>query len=230
MIIYIEGNIGSGKSTFVKFLEKYIKENNISADILLEPVDEWMNMTDSQDTNILEYYYQDQNKYAFAFQINALISRVRQIMNFIKNSKQKIHFVERSIFTDKNVFMLANYNTGNITEIEKNIYEEWFDYLRSISNLNPDGFIYMNTNYNTCNERIIQRSRDGESGIPLEYLKSLEEYHVQWLDKEKKVRYINVLNIDSNDDFFKNPEKLQEELKKVFTFTNFLQGQKLNMC
>ena len=57
MLIYIEGNIGTGKTTFLNLLEKYLKrfENiNYDARIVLEPVDEWMETKDSDGQNILE--------------------------------------------------------------------------------------------------------------------------------------------------------------------------------
>ena len=47
MIIYLEGNIGSGKSTLINFLQEYIEEKNIDADVILEPVEEWMKTEDS---------------------------------------------------------------------------------------------------------------------------------------------------------------------------------------
>ena len=56
MIIYLEGNIGSGKSTFIDFLQEYIKKTNWDADVLLEPVQEWEDTKDSTGTNILQHY------------------------------------------------------------------------------------------------------------------------------------------------------------------------------
>ena len=49
-LIYIEGNIGSGKSTFAKNLEtKYLKnflKQNLDAKIIQEPVEEWVKTFD----------------------------------------------------------------------------------------------------------------------------------------------------------------------------------------
>ena len=56
MIIYIEGNIGTGKSTFVELLNNYLKqitEKNVYEPILIqEPVDEWMTTFDADGKNI----------------------------------------------------------------------------------------------------------------------------------------------------------------------------------
>ena len=82
MLIYIEGNIGTGKTTFLNLLDKYLKNfegNNYDARIVLEPVDEWMETKDSDGQNILEKFYSNQNKYSYIFQMNSFISRVKRI-------------------------------------------------------------------------------------------------------------------------------------------------------
>ena len=221
MIIYLEGNIGSGKSTLIQFLQDYILEKGIDADVILEPVEEWQKTQDSQNTNILQHYYQDQKKFGFAFQINALLSRVKKVDEQITNSKKSVHFVERSIFTDKNVFLEANYQTGNITEIEYVIYHQWFDWVLSKFKHHPAGIVYLNTSADICHERINQRNRSGEEGIPIDYLVMLEKYHHQWLQKES---HIPVQYLDTNDNFFEEPDKkdativtIMQMVDKIYT-------------
>ena len=215
MKFFLEGNIGSGKSTFIDFLQTYIDDHNLDADVLLEPVEEWESTQDSSGKNILQHYYQDQVKYGFAFQINALISRVKKIDERIKSSSKKIHFIERSIFTDKNVFLESNYQAGNIAEIEYVIYHQWFNWILDKFDMSPDGFIYLNTTASICSERINVRNRSGEEGIPLSYLETLETYHNQWLEKEENNNKIPVCRIDSNQNFLQHSNLLQEELVKI---------------
>ena len=228
MIIYIEGNIGSGKSTFINILKEYINQNNIDADVLLEPVEEWENTKDSQGKNILQHYYEDQVKYGFAFQINALISRIKKIDDFIKQSKKRIHFIERSIFTDKNVFLESNFKNGNITEIEYVIYNQWFDYMLKNFNMNPKGFVMLDTPAKICSERIKIRNRTGEESIPLEYLEMIECYHQQWLQKEEKYFCNRVLYIDSSKNFYTDQISLNLELTKIFSFVKDIEKQMIN--
>ena len=57
MLIYLEGNIGSGKSTFIDFLKTEITTADWDADVLLEPVLEWESTRDSSGINILQHYY-----------------------------------------------------------------------------------------------------------------------------------------------------------------------------
>ena len=74
IIIAIEGNIGSGKSTMVDLLKKQY-DNKIlfgrKVVFLQEPVKQWENIS-SNGENILEKFYADQEKWAFSFQMMAL--------------------------------------------------------------------------------------------------------------------------------------------------------------
>ena len=58
MLFYIEGNISSGKSTFVRLLTNYMnkfKDNlELNPVLIQEPVDEWMETRDSDGKNILD--------------------------------------------------------------------------------------------------------------------------------------------------------------------------------
>lgn len=229
MIIYIEGNIGSGKSTFINILKEYIKQNRIDADVLLEPVEEWENTKDSQGKNILQHYYENQVKYGFAFQINALISRIKKIDDFVKQSKKKNHFIERSIFTDKNVFLESNFKNGNITEIEYVIYNQWFDFMLNKFDMRPNGFIMLNTSAKLCSDRIKIRNRTGEEGIPLSYLEIIETFHMQWLEHEEKYCGNRVLYIDSSKNFFTDKISLNTELNKVFSFVQDIEKEMINI-
>ena len=69
-IIYIEGNIGSGKSTLVSNLKKHY-EGRSDILFLQEPVHLWENIKDEDGNNMIEKFYSNQEKYSFAFQIMA---------------------------------------------------------------------------------------------------------------------------------------------------------------
>ena len=227
MIIYIEGNIGSGKSTFISELQKYIDKNCKYAEILQEPVDQWVKLKDSKGKNVLEHYYSDSKKYAFAFQMNAFISRVKDIVDYQTRFPNKIIFVERSVYTDKNVFCHMNYLNGNISEMEYMIYNQWFDFYSKHFNLNPEGYVYLKTDYKECLERIKKRDRNGEESIPIEYLKSLEEFHDKWLESEEK-NDIDLMNIDGNINYLKEKDELQKVFASLFNFVKIAKQSRSN--
>ena len=74
-IVSIDGNIGSGKSTFISHLKNNVFAKSPNVIFLPEPVDEWNTIVDIQGNSILSKFYQDQDKYSFSFQMMAYISR-----------------------------------------------------------------------------------------------------------------------------------------------------------
>ena len=119
MKLYIEANIGAGKTTFINKLKKYYS-NNIDIVCIEEPVDEWLQFKDSKNNNILNMFYEDQNRWSYTFQMNAFMTRIESIKKKYKD--QKINFIERSIYTDKNCFALICKENGSINEIEWKLY------------------------------------------------------------------------------------------------------------
>jgi len=172
-IFSIEGNIGSGKSTLLEKLKTVCPDSII---FIPEPVDEWSKIRDSAGVTILENYYKDQTKWAFAFQMMAFITRVKQLRNSPKNVTV---IMERSVFTDRNIFAKMLFDSGKINDIEYAIYLQWFDEL--VGDLIVDGVVYVNTTPEVCEQRIQKRARPGEAPIEFEYLAKCDKYHQDWL-------------------------------------------------
>ena len=182
MFYSIEGNIGSGKSTLIEILKK---QKNIL--FLPEPVDSWNEIKDTSGVTILERYYQDQKRYAFPFQMMAYITRMNLIKNMVA-SPDSIVISERSIYTDREIFAKMLYESGDIGEIEYQIYLKYFEEIKL------DGIIYVQTTPDICLKRIEKRNRKGEETIPLNYLKNCHSFHQNWI----KNTSIPVLFIDGN--------------------------------
>lgn len=194
-IYSIEGNIGSGKSTIIKNLKKALYNLNYKNVIYLpEPVDVWESIKDNSGKNIIERYYENQEEYAFSFQMMAYISRIHQLRTAIKNNQGSIIITERSVLTDKNVFAKMLYDDKKIKEIDYAIYLKWFD--EFIKEIPISGIIYIKTTPETASERVVKRNRKGET-IPLEYLRLCNTYHDNWLLNEK----IPILQMDGSADF-----------------------------
>ena len=129
-IISIEGNIGSGKSTYVKILKEYIDENYPQmAYFLEEPVSTWQNINSEDGKNIIECFYANQEKYSFSFQMLAYISRLALLQEAIQKGYEYI-FTERCVFTDKNVFAKMLFDSGKIDKINYEIYLQFLTQLR----------------------------------------------------------------------------------------------------
>ena len=210
LILSLEGNIGSGKSTFIKKLNGTLEPLlNKKVILLQEPVDIWGTFKDKNGETILEKFYKDQNKYAFSFQMMAYISRLELLNKTIKENPNKIIICERSIWTDKHVFAQMLADDNKIEEINFIIYNKWFDNLSN--NIKLDGVIYLKTSPETCKHRIGIRNRKGED-ISLEYLTRCDNYHNKWLQNVKPIEILDgniVYNTIS-----------QERLKKISKFIN----------
>jgi deoxyadenosine/deoxycytidine kinase len=190
MIITVEGNIGSGKSTILKNLEN-LKNNNIV--FVPEPVSEWLNIK-VDGKNVLELFYENQKENSFWFQILAYITRLRNFLEIVEKNPDKIIICERSIYTDKYVFAKMLHETGNISEIEWITYSYWFDTFKDKTNV--DLILYVNTEPNECYNRINKRSRPEEvNKISHEYLTSCHNKHLEWFNETDA----EIIHIDGHE-------------------------------
>lgn len=215
IILSIEGNIGSGKSTLVKNLENYHKKNSKIC-FLQEPVDIWNTIVDENNDTILTNYYKNQKKYAFPFQMMAYISRLSLLKKALKKDYDVI-VTERSVLTDKMVFAKMLYDDKNIEEIEYSIYLKWFD--EFIEELPKLKIVYVETDPIIAKTRVEKRAREGEN-IPLEYLINCDKYHNDWLYNKELGE---MLIIDGNKDINLHPEFINiwvEDINNFAELTN----------
>lgn len=218
-IVSIEGNIGSGKSTLLENLrEQY--NNNTRIMFLREPVDDWEKIKDNNGNTMLKKFYSDQEKYSFAFQMMAYISRLKILRDTVKEimlnpSEQYIIITERSLYTDKYVFAKMLHDQGNIEDVCYQIYLNWFD--EFAKDFPIDFTVYVNTEPQKCYDRIHLRARDGEEVIPLAYLQDCHNYHEEFLDEHKGIK-TNKLVLDGNVNIYENEETLEDWLKQIDMF------------
>jgi len=189
-IISIEGNIGSGKSTFVKYIRDSISSKNVC--FLDEPVKEWDKIKDEDGITVLENYYINPKAFAFTFQMMAYISRLAYLKRAIESNKYDVIITERTLFTDKNVFCEMLYADGLINKIDYTIYNNWFKEFIDI--IPPIQYVYLKTTPEVSESRVKKRARLGESTISLEYLAKCHDYHESWLNNTH-----NVTIIDANE-------------------------------
>lgn len=214
MIFSIEGNIGSGKSTFCKYLkDHFTKHYNKTQNIIFvdEPVEDWENIKD-KDGNLLEHFYKCPEKYSYCFQMTAYISRLINLKNAIKNSNENdIIIMERCVFSDYNVFAKMLYDSKKINEIEFKSYKMWFNHF--LQDLPTFFYIYIKTDFKNCHDRVLKRSRVGETPITEAYLEMCESYHEDWLSREK-----NILTFDGNKNTSSHSEYLDIMKKQILSF------------
>lgn len=206
----VEGNIGAGKSTFLRLLKEHFNIN-----IIYEPLDEWQMV--GQGENILEKFYQDTNRWAYTFQTYAFLTRIAKQQKLL--TPTCINVVERSVYSDRYCFAKNCFELGVMTALEWELYKKWFEWLVDEYDVLPQGFIYLRTDPEIAFSRLKKRDREEENVVGLSYLTSVHDKHEEWLIKKENIRPslvpIPVLVVNCDEDFENNPvvfAKIKEQI------------------
>jgi deoxyadenosine/deoxycytidine kinase/ribonuclease HI len=221
LIISIDGNIGSGKSTLYSDLQKHYADNEYIC-FVPEPVEEWKSIVDQENTPILTNLYKDTKKFAFRFQMMAYISRLHLLRQKVKENKYSIIISERCVQTDKNVFAQMLFDDNMIEHDEFQIYLNWFD--EFLDDIKLGGIIYVKAEPSICDSRVKIRAREGET-IPLDYLVKCHEYHENWLNNIDTPTLL--INADLDTNIPENKEIRESWLQKI---DNWIQNINTVVC
>ncbi|XP_033328250.1 deoxynucleoside kinase isoform X1 [Megalopta genalis] len=167
--VCIEGNIGSGKTTFLNHFKKF---NNTT--VLQEPVELWR---DVGGTNLLELMYKNPTRYAFLFQSYVQLTML-QLHTHKTPHPYKI--MERSAYSAR-CFIENMKRTKMVQNVEYIVLEDWFDWYTKNVNLETDLIVYLRTSPDIVYRRLKIRARAEENCVPLEYLEQIHAIHDEWL-------------------------------------------------
>jgi len=221
-IIVVDGVIGAGKTTTIKEIEKrFIKINDDNIDnknykkiiikAIYEPVELW------KTTGALEYFYEDISKNAYAFQTFTYITRIASVIDEIyDNPDADIYILERSIWTDRYIFM--ELLKDSITKLEMTMYMQWCDMWAYILPMRVDKWVLLNTSLNESLKRIDIRDRNGEkSGVSVEYQTNLYKKHIEFYNKlENDGKPIVIIESNIMDEnIINNDEKIDNIIGKI---------------
>ena len=208
-IISIEGNIGSGKTTLLQKLKEYYNFDS-KVVFLREPVNEWTKIVDSDGKTMLEKFYADQEKYSFAFQMMAYISRLAIIRSAIESNPAGTVFItERCLYTDKYIFAKMLYDQQKIEDVCYQIYLNWFSEFSSEFPI--ESIVWVNTEPEICHQRINKRARPGEEIISIDYLVDCNFYHHSYINNMN----VKTIQLDGNQDIYKDSRVLEEWIQKI---------------
>ncbi|KAK7334422.1 hypothetical protein VNO80_26179 [Phaseolus coccineus] len=176
----VEGNISVGKTTFLQRIANETIELRDLVEVVPEPINKWQDVGPDH-FNILDAFYAEPQRYAYTFQNYVFVTRVMQERESSGGIKP-LRLMERSVFSDRMVFVRAVHEANWMNEMEISIYDSWFDpVVSSLPGLIPDGFIYLRASPDTCHKRMMLRKREEEGGVTLDYLRDLHEKHESWL-------------------------------------------------
>ncbi len=210
----VEGNIGTGKSTFLKALQQSLSHTLVT----LEAVDYWQNESNGQ--SILQNFYESPERWAYSMETIALKIRIQE---HIKQQAAILpNIVERSIYSGYHCFSKNSFEQGFLNELEWNIYNAWFNFLTAKQCLPPKGFIYLRAEPEISYKRTVDRHREAEDSISFKYLQQIHDKHEAFLihkiDIHPSIAHIPVLVLDCNYDLLTDKQKLAEYVKQVEQF------------
>lgn len=209
-VIVVEGLIAAGKTSLLKML----KENFEGSVPIYEPVDEW------ERSGALEEFYsslqtENPSPYVYMFQTYAFMTRIKRIIEKVKeNPDAEIYFLERSVFSDRHLFIEMLKDTGQLTEKNHQLYLDWWDMWTLVMPVKIDGFIYLNPSADECMRRLKIRSREGET-VDLDYQLELKKKHDEFLKEPIVIenRTVPCLEISTDEDFRNEPGPVLKQIK-----------------
>lgn len=193
-LLLIEGNIGVGKTTFLKMLADFFP----NAVCISEPCDEWQNI---EGYNLLDAFYKDNKRWACTMQLYVLVTLVNKLQKSIRPDCD-LYIMERSVYTSKYCFAQNLALMGMMNELEWALYcNAWNWYV--MQTILPSGIIYLQADPEVCYNRMKIRARNEEDIVPLHYLQSLHDRHNEWLVQKtcKDFTDIPVLTLDASCNF-----------------------------
>lgn len=188
-VIFVEGNIGAKKTTFLHAMKKAMPE----CTIIPEPVPIFF----------LKQLYKDPSVWAYPFQlIIATERKIVQNQGLEAEKKGGIVFLERSLYAD-GIFAEAVIQDKEM--LEK--YHIFKDQILGDVIAKPDLIIYLRSTPEGCLRRIEERmnkdsDRKCESVVSLEYLQKIHDGHEKWLMEDPG---FPVLVLDTEMDDWRKP-------------------------
>jgi deoxyadenosine/deoxycytidine kinase len=186
-LIFIEGNIGAGKTSLLKALGEHFGEK---VRIVEEPVKVW------EESGLLAECY-DGTVSRATFQYVALATKTAALAEALRETPpEKLIIAERSPFSDAAVFAKAFLEE----EVEQRAYGVAHDAaMRTLGPLDC-GFLFLEgASTATLTERIRKRNRNGEASIDAGLLAQLETLHAE-LKQTLQASGRTVLGLDCDKD------------------------------
>lgn len=177
-VYVVEGNIACGKTTLLNGLERY------GYTVLREPVDEWRTryVDPTSGENLLALFYSDKPKWGFRMQMMALVSRCTALIRALEQPSQAVLIVERSLWTDMNVFAASLRDKLLLEGVDWEIFSQTAQLFADIVLKKASiAHIYVCTSATECHARVKSRNAAEESNVTVQYLEDLEKLHTNWL-------------------------------------------------
>ena len=177
LVIELEGNIGSGKSTLCRLVRDIVhKDSNDTMECSV--------FYESINNDFLAAFYTNTKKYSFAFQMYMLTTRLYQMDESYRVAEKddNLSLLDRGAVGDT-VFALLNHQMGNMNDEEIQIYKSVCQQRMPASiSERVDIVFYLDVSPSECHRRVTkERLNEAESGVPLSYLEAVDECYFHLL-------------------------------------------------
>ena len=178
-IITVEGNIGSGKTSFAKKLAAAY-----NAKLILETF---------ADNPFLQKFFVKQQDYALCMEMFFMAERYEQVKSELTEAENiNDIFVIDYLFTKSLLYAKVN-----LDDAEYGLYQKIFNILNP-KVLKSDLVIYLHSNLDRLVSNIYQRGREFELSVKKEYLKKIEEVYLNEFERfaDQTTLILDVSNAD----------------------------------
>lgn len=221
----LEGNIGAGKSTFLKMIAQHVPQISVG----LEPINNWH--SESSGQSLLKNFYENPHRWAYTLETLAMMSRIKE-HQLEQQHPSSWRILERSIYSGYYCFARNSYASGFLLDIEWNIYQEWFEFLTQKNCIPPQGFIYLKVTPNIAFERTKKRNRSAENCLSIDYLRHIDKLHDTFLLNKigvsDAIKQVPVLTLDCNEDFESDGIQFEKHCSMLKSFLTETSHNKIN--
>jgi deoxyadenosine/deoxycytidine kinase len=166
--IAIEGNIGSGKTTFCHKMAEHFECN-----IILEQF---------TDNPFLPFFYQQPERYAFPVELFFMTERHKQLQEHFASPNLFQQSVASDYFFVKTLLFAKN----NLNDEEFRLFQRLFGVLNNTFP-KPDLLVYLHRPIDALLRQIRQRGRDMEQNIAPEYLEEIQNAYLEFFKSENSL-------------------------------------------
>ena len=200
VLITIDGNIGSGKSTCISNLNSLFPQILVLQEEI-KNFGPW-----------LKLYYGNMNRYAMGFQMEVLLSHLEHGKIILQKSNQsKLIISERSPLSCIHVFGQFLLNNNILCQEEQDLclrYNENYGWM-------PDYIVYIQTDPKNCFKRVQKRNRTNENNISLDYLQKIDQlYNKLYIGNgNSDLKLPKILVVNGNQTI----EKVTQDIKNILS-------------
>merc|ERR1711909_3749 len=191
--ILVEGNVGSGKSTFLNTLDSLP-----DIQVFPEPVESWQQVGRQ---NLLEDMYAEPHRWTTTFQLYTSLTGSSLYLKS-QESSSPVVMLERSLYSERYCFVEMLLHSGVITKGEAALLDRWFITMTNttLTGMEVDLIVYIRSDPDILINRIDRRGRQEEDGLPFSFLQDLHTMHEDWLVRGKYPIPAPVVVLDGNLD------------------------------